>query len=92
MTGSVRVRSLSHCEIKIDVRKYMQTIFMGLGALWEKNLDNQDRALRLDRFERIPLKFSRFFGLLHTQMGPKFDFAPGAIRILLCCNQTWELS
>jgi len=65
---------------------------MGLGAFWKKKLDNQDRALRLDRFdanaERIPLKFIGFFGPLRTQMGPKVDFAPGAIRILLCCNQT----
>jgi len=38
--------------------------------------------------ERIPFKFLRVFRLFFTQMGPKVDFAPGAIRILLCCNQT----
>ena len=32
-------------EIKIDVWKYIRPILMVLGAVLEKKLDNQDRAL-----------------------------------------------
>ena len=38
--------SESRREIKIDVWKYIRPILMGLGAVLEKKLDNQDRALR----------------------------------------------
>jgi hypothetical protein len=34
-------------------------------------------------------KFLRVFGPFLTQMGPKVDFAPGVIRILLCCYKKW---
>jgi len=37
---------MSHGEIKIDVWKHLRPILMGLGAVLEKKLDNQDRALR----------------------------------------------
>jgi len=37
---------MSRREIKIDVWKYIRPILMGLGAVLEKKLDNQDRALR----------------------------------------------
>jgi hypothetical protein len=41
---------MGHCmscrEIKIDVWKYICPILMGLGAVLEKKLDDQDRALR----------------------------------------------
>jgi len=37
----------SRREVKIDVQKYLQTIVMGLYAVCEEKLDNQDRALRL---------------------------------------------
>ena len=41
--------------------------------------------------EWIPMKFLRCFGLSLNQMGPKVDLAPGAIRMMLCCNQTREV-
>jgi len=40
---------------------------------------------------RIPMKNLSFFGPFFTQMGPKVDFAPGAIRISLCWYQRWKL-
>jgi len=57
------------------------------------NVTMRSFAFAFDRFdvtvERIPMKFLRFFGLLLNQMELKDDFAPGAICMLLCCNQTW---
>ena len=51
-------------------------------------------ACAFDRFNattgRRPVKFWMFFGHFLTQMGPKVDFAPGAICILLYCYQRWE--
>jgi len=41
---------------------------------------------------RIHMKFLRFFGPFFTQIGPKVDFTPGAIRILFCCYQTWKFN
>jgi len=38
---------MSRREIKIDVWNYIHPILMGLGTVFEKKLDNQDRALRL---------------------------------------------
>jgi len=50
-------------------------------------------ACAFDQFdvtvEWIPIIFSRGFVRFLTQMGPKVYFAPGAIRMLLCCNKTW---
>jgi len=37
---------MSRREIKIDVRKYTRPILIGLSAVLQKKLDNQDRALR----------------------------------------------
>jgi len=37
---------MSRREINIDVWKYFRPILMGLGAVLEEKLDNQDRALR----------------------------------------------
>ena len=39
---------MSRREIKSDVWKNIRPILMGLGAVLEKKLDNQDRALRLN--------------------------------------------
>jgi len=49
VTRRVRVRSLSHWEIKIDVWKYIRTILIGLGTFWKEKLasDHPDRALSL---------------------------------------------
>jgi len=37
---------MSRWEMNIDVWKYFRPILMGLGAVLEEKLDNQDRALR----------------------------------------------
>jgi len=37
---------MSRRKIKIDVWKYIRPILMGLGAILEEKLDDQDRALR----------------------------------------------
>ena len=46
MTGKLDLSGLSHREVKIDVSQYFQKIVMGLYAVCEEKLDNQDRALR----------------------------------------------
>ena len=38
---------MSRRQIKIDVWKYICLILMGLAAVLEKKLDNQDRVLQL---------------------------------------------
>jgi len=52
-------------------------------------------ACAFDRFDvtvgRISIEKLRFLGPFLIQMGPKVDSAPGAIHILLCFNQTWEV-
>jgi len=49
-------------------------------------------ACAFDRFNatagRIRVKNLRIFGPFLIHMGPKVHFAPGAMRILLCCYQT----
>ena len=40
---------MSRRKIKIDVWKYIRPILMGLGAVLEEKLDNQDRAPRPKR-------------------------------------------
>jgi len=47
VTGTPDCSGPSRRAVKIDVWKYLQTIVMGLYAVCEKKLDNQDRALRL---------------------------------------------
>ena len=37
---------MSRREVKIEVWKYTRPILIGLGAVLQKKLDNQDRALR----------------------------------------------
>jgi len=55
------------------------------------NVTCQNLLPAVDRFdatvEWIPMIFLRFFGYFLTQMGPKVDFATGAVPMLLCCNQ-----
>jgi len=50
-------------------------------------------ACALNRFdatvEWIPMNFLRFSGHFLIQVVPKIDFAPRAIRILICWNQRW---
>jgi len=40
---------MSRREIKIDVWKYIRPILMGLGAVFEEKLNNNDCALRLEK-------------------------------------------
>jgi len=44
VTERVRVRALSHLEIKIDVWKYIRTIIIGQYAVCGHLLDNHNRA------------------------------------------------
>ena len=44
--GNFWLRVIGRQEIKDDVWKYIRPVLMGLGAILEKKLDNQDRALR----------------------------------------------
>jgi len=89
------IRQMAYFETKFDEKYFFQEKV--LGCFWCNFLKILLRsfACAFDRFdatvERIPVKFLRFYGLFHTQMGTKVVFAPGAVRILLCHNQTWEV-
>jgi len=76
-------------EYKFDVKYVFQENALGILLIQLSEIF----CLRFYRFNatagRIPMKTFRVFKPFLTQMGPKVDFAPGAMRILFFCYQRW---
>jgi len=74
VTEKIECEGPSCREVKIDVWKYLQTAVMGLYAIYEENLHNQDRALRWGSPIISVIPREDFWRILSSSFGTDFYF------------------